>query len=219
MSDFSKIKYWYEKLPEMKSNIEPLTQLMIRTTGEVNNYIHHHSHSKTIESVNSKDINLLHSIDRAPAIKKLLDRVHFLKTHKEEIKMLERKNGFVDLSSDLFLNSPFASINSEIIAEVANKKYLTLSGVGRIGAIKIVFPAGLRIKIVVGNVDGCLKKRLLSLNNMFIYSNRFSNLKKYGINEKEIIDSKRIVTKKCYKRGKFIKRQSRKLLNKIIPLK
>jgi hypothetical protein len=133
--------------------------------------------------------------------------------------MLERKNGFVDLSSELFANSPFASINSEIISEVANKKYVTLSGVGRIGAIKIVFPAGLRIKIVVGKLDECLKKRLLSLNNLFIYSNRFSNLKKYGINEKEIIDSKRISTKKCYKRDKFIKRQSRKLLNKIIPLK
>jgi hypothetical protein len=219
MSEFSKIKYWYEKLPEMKSNIEPLTQLMIRTAGEVNNYMHHHAHLKTIKTVNSKDINLLHSIDRVPAIKKLLDRVHFLKTHKEEIKMLERKNGFVDLSSDLFINSPFASINSEIIAEVAHKKYLTLSGVGRIGAIKIVFPAGLNIKIVVGNVDGCLKKRLISINSIFIYSNRFSNLKKYGINEKEIIDPKRIVTKKCYKRGKYLKRQSRKLLNKIIPLK
>lgn len=219
MSDFSKIKYWYDKLPEMKSNIEPLTQLMIRTSGEVNNYMNHHAHTKTINTVNSKDINLLHSIDRAPAIKKLLDRVHFLKKHKEEIKMLERKNGFVDLSSELFLNSPFASINSEIIAEVANKKFVTLSGVGRIGAIKIVFPGGLRIKIIVGNLDACLKKRLISLNNMFIYSNRFSNLKKYGINEKEIIDSKRIVTKKCYKRGKFIKRQSRKLLNKFIPLK
>jgi hypothetical protein len=219
MSDFSKIKYWYEKLPEMKSNIEPLTQLMIRTTGEVNNYMNHHAYTKTIKIVNSKDINLLHSIDRAPAIKKLLDRVHFLKKHKEEIKMLERKNGFVDLSSELFLNSPFASINSEIIAEVANNKFVTLSGVGRIGAIKIVFPAGLRIKIIVGTVDACLKKRLISLNNMFIYSKRFSNLKKYGINEKEIIDSKRILTKKCYKRGKFIKRQSRKLLNKIIPLK
>jgi hypothetical protein len=118
-----------------------------------------------------------------------------------------------------FLNSPFVSINSEIIAEVANKKFVTLSGVGRIGAIKIVFPTGLRIKIIVGNLDAFLKKRLIALNNMFIYSNRFSNLKKYGINEKEIIDSKRIVTKKCYKRGKFIKRQSRKLLNKIIPLK
>ena len=219
MSDFSKIKYWYEKLPEMKSNIEPLTLLMIRTAGEVNNYMNQHADTKTIKTVNSKDINLLHSIDRAPAIKKLLDRVHFLKKHKEEIKLLERKNGFVDLSSELFLNSPFASINSEIIAEVANKKFVTLSGVGRIGAIKIVFPVGLHIKIVVGNLDACLKKRLLSLNNLFIYSNRFSNLKKYGINEKEIIDSKRIVTKKCYKRGKFIKRQSRKLLNKIIPLK
>jgi hypothetical protein len=107
--------------------------------------------------------------------------------------MLERKNGFVDLSSELFLNSPFASINSEIIAEVSNKKYVTLSGVGRIGAIKIVFPAGLHIKIVVGNVDGCLKKRLISLNNMFIYSNRFSNLKKYGIHEKEIIDSLSVI--------------------------
>ena len=51
MSDFSKIKYWYDKLPEMKSNIEPLTQLMIRTSGEVNNYRNHHAHTKTIKTV------------------------------------------------------------------------------------------------------------------------------------------------------------------------
>ena len=91
MSDFSKIKYWYDKLPEMKSNIEPLTQLMIRTTGEVNNYMNHHAHTKIIKIVNSKDINLLHSIDRAPAIKKLLDRVHFLKKTQGRNKNVREK--------------------------------------------------------------------------------------------------------------------------------
>jgi hypothetical protein len=218
MSNFSKLKYWYNKVPEMKAYLEPLNQLMIRTSKESKNYMRHH-HSTTIKTVNSKDINLLHAIENEPAIKKLLERAHFLKTHMEEIKMLEKKNGFVDLTSTFFLNSPFASIDSEIIAEVVNKKYITLSGVGRIGAIKIVFPEGLRIKITVAKLDGCLKKRLIAVNNIFIYSNRFSNLKKYGINEKEIIDSKRILTKKCSRRGKFLKNLSRKMIYNIVPFK
>jgi len=46
MVDFTKLKYWYDKSPELPLNIEPLTQLMIRTAGESNNYIKHHSHSK-----------------------------------------------------------------------------------------------------------------------------------------------------------------------------
>jgi len=219
MSDFSKIKYWYDKIPEIQLNLEPLTQLMIRTVGEANIYLNRHVHSKTIKIVSSKDINLLHAIDRASAIKKLVSRVKFLKKHKKEIKMLEKKNGFVDLSSDIFIHSSFASINSEVISEVANNKFVTLSGVGRTCAIKIVFPAGLRIRIMVGTLDRCLVKRLISLNNLFIYSNRFTNLKKYGINEKEIIYSKRVLTKKCYNRGNFIKTHSRKLLTKFIPLK
>ena len=215
--NFDKLKYWYTKYPEIPLNIEPLTQLMIRTTGECSNYINHHSNSKTIKPVNSKDINLLHSIDRKPAIDKLLSRVKFLKQHKQEIKQLEKQNGFVDLSSDFFLNSPFTSINSEIIAEVSTNKYMTLSGVGRIGAVKIVFPEGLHVKIIVGKLDVCLNKRLISINNLFIYSNRFSNLNKYGIQEQEIIQSIRAT--KCYQRGKFLKTQRKKLLNKIIPFK
>ena len=215
--DFDKLKYWYAKYPEIPSNIEPLTQLMIRTAGECTNYIKHHSHSKTIKTVNSKDINLLHSIDRKPAIDKLLSRVKFLKQHKQEIKELEKQHGFVDLQSDFFLNSPFTSINSEIIAEVSTDKYMTLSGVGRICAVKIVFPEGLHVKIIVGKLDECLNKRLISINNLFIYSNRFSNLNKYGIQEQEIIQSIRAT--KCYRRGKFLKTQRKNFLNKIIPFK
>jgi hypothetical protein len=213
MYSLDKIKYWYEKLPEIQSNIEPLTQLMIRTTGESHYYVKKNPSSSNLKIVNSKDINLLHSIDRDTAITKLLDRVKFLKKHKKEIKILEKKNGFIDLMSFFFTNSPFQSINSEIIAEVgnnnSNKKYLTLSGVGRIGAIKIVFPEGINLKIEVDLLDSCLKKRLIAINNLYIYSNRFENLKKYGIDEKEIIFSKRSITKKCYNRKKFLKNQTR----------
>ena len=215
--NLSKLKYWYDKSPEIPLNVEPLTQLMIRTAGESNNYIKHHSHSKILKVVNSNHINLLHSIDRTTAVEKLLKRANYLKKHREEIKDLEKQNGFVDLSSEFFLNSPFVSINSEIVAEVANNKYMTISGVGRIGAIKIIFPEGLKIKIVVGKLDECLNKRLIALNNLFIYSNRFSNLRKYGIDEQEIIKSTRAT--KCYRRGKFLKTQRKKLFNKIIPIK
>lgn len=216
-SSLYKLKYWYDKSPELQLNVEPLTQLMIRTAGESTNYIKHHSHSKMIKVINSKHINLLHSIDRKTAVEKLLKRANYLKKHREEIKDLEKKNGFVDLSSDFFLNSPFASINSELVAEVAPNKYTTLSGVGRICAIKIVFPEGLKIKIVVGKLDECLNKRLIALNSLFIYSNRFSNLRKYGINDQEIIQSTRAT--KCYRRGKFLKTQRNKLFNKFIPIK
>jgi hypothetical protein len=149
----------------------------------------------------------------------LLDRVNFLRMNKKEIKELERKDGFVDLTSDFFINSQFKSINSEIIAEVGHKKYMTLSGVGRICAVKIVFPEGIRMKIQVNSIDACLKKRLIEINNLYIYSNRFANLKKYGIDVKEILECKRINTKTCRRRGKFLARQSRKIFNKIIPLK
>ena len=59
MSEFSKIKYWYDKLPEMKSNIEPLTQLMIRTSGEVNNYMNHHALHRQIRLDNHYQQNNL----------------------------------------------------------------------------------------------------------------------------------------------------------------
>ena len=54
-----KISYWYEKYPELLRNLEPLTQLMIRTAGEANSYIKNHKTAK-IEIVNSNNINLLH---------------------------------------------------------------------------------------------------------------------------------------------------------------
>jgi len=213
----NKIGYWFEKVPEMSRNLEPLTLLMIRTTGEASNYIKNHSSSK-IETVNSKDINLLHAIDRGPALEKLKKRVEFLRKNKKEIKGMEKKNGYVDLLSNFFKNSPFKSINSEVVAEIEKDNYVTLSGVGRIGAIKIVFPEGIKIRTKVGQVDNCLKKRLHSINNLYIYGLRFSNLKKFNIDEKEILMKKRLNTKKCYKRGKFLKRRSKKFLSKVIPI-
>jgi hypothetical protein len=70
--------------------------------------------------------------------------------------------------SDFFLQSPFKSINSEEIAEIKKNKYVTLSGVGRICAIKIVFPEGFNIKIKVGKLDECLRNRLRSINNLYM---------------------------------------------------
>lgn len=220
LKPLSKINYWVDKLPELKENLEPLTQLMIRTAGETYNFISKKQNRKGIQIINSIAINLLHSIDRKTALDKLKKRVDFLKEHKSEIKELEKINGFVDLTSEFFINSPFKSINAELIAQVNKNSYVTLSGVGRIGAIKIVFPEGIKLKIEVGkNIDSCLKKRLVDINNLYIYSDRFANLNRYNIHEKEIFIPKRVNTKKCYNRKKFVKKQSRRLFNKIIPLK
>jgi len=215
--ELSKVKYWLEKFPELSRNIEPLTLLMIRTTGESYNYIKNH-HTSKIETVNSKNINLLHSIDRGPALEKLKKRVEFLKKNKKEIIQMEKDKGYVDLLSNFFKNSPFKSINSELICEIKKNKYVTLSGVGRIAAFKIVFSDGIKLRTKVGQVDDCLKKRLQSINNLYIYGLRFNNLKKYNINEKEILINKKINTRKCYKRGKFLKSRKKKILEKIIPI-
>ena len=67
----------FQKYPEIPRNLEPLTLLMIRISGEASNYIKNHSSSK-IKTVSSKDVNLLHSIDRGPALDKLKKRVDFL---------------------------------------------------------------------------------------------------------------------------------------------
>jgi hypothetical protein len=216
----SKFDYWIDKLPEIQDNLEPLTQLMIRTAGETNFFIRQSKNNIGLETVNSKYIHLLHSIDREPALDKLKNRVEFLKKNKREIKGLEKKYGYVDLTSEFFMNSPFKSINAEQVARIDKKNYVTLSGVGRIGAIKIVFPEGLKIKIDVGkNIDECLKKRLIAISSLYLHSNLFSNLSKYGINEKEIISKKRVNTKKCYNRNKFLKTQKKRLFSKIIPIK
>jgi hypothetical protein len=42
--------------------------------------------------------------------------------------------------------------------------------------------------------------------------------KKFYIDEKEILMKKRLNTKKCYKRGKFLKRRTKKFLSKVIPI-
>ena len=79
--------------------------------------------------VNSKNINLLHSVDRGPALTKLKSRVEFLKKNKKFLKEIEKEKGSIDLMSDFFLQSTFKSINFEEIAEIKKNKYVTLSGV------------------------------------------------------------------------------------------
>lgn len=215
---YENLSYWYDKLPEKKENYEPLSLLMIRTVREASYYIKTHRTS-SIQTIQSNHINLLHSIDRKPALDKLKRRVDFLKKHKDYIKETQRVKGYVDLTSDFFINSPFKSISSEKLAEIKKNKYVTLSGVGRICAIKIVFPEGLKIKVNVGTLDACLIKRLISVNNLFIYGLRFNNLRKYNINEKEILIKKKSDTKKCYKRGKFLTKRNKSFSSKLIPYK
>jgi hypothetical protein len=192
-----KINYYYNKIPELKRNLEPLTHLMIRTTGET-------MYEKKVFSkkVSTDSIHLLHSVDREQALDKLEKRISFLKKNKSTIQQLEKKHGYVDLSSEFFLNSPFQSINSEVIAQISSQ-YVTISGVGRIAALKSVFPHGIRILVNVCPLDWCLKKRLVAIHSYYLYSNRFSNLKKYGLEEKEIQLS--IQKKTCKNRNTFLK--------------
>ena len=192
-----KINYYYNKIPELKRNLEPLTHLMIRTTGES-------MYEKKVSSktVSTSSIHLLHSIDRKQALEKLEQRISFLETNKSVIQELEKKHGYVDLSSEFFLNSPFQSINSEVISQVSSQ-YVTISGVGRIAALKSVFPHGIRILVNICPLDWCLKKRLVAIHSYYLYSRRFSNLKKYGLEEKEI--QLPIKKKTCKNRNAFLK--------------
>ena len=192
-----KINYYYKKLPELKRNLEPLTHLMIRTTGES-------MYEKKVVSkkVSTLSIHLLHSVDREQALDKLEQRISFLKKNKSVIQELEKKHGYVDLSSEFFLNSPFQTINSEVIAQISSQ-YVTISGVGRIAALKSVFPHGIRILVNVCPLDWCLKKRLVAIHSYYLYSHRFSNLKKYGLEEKEI--QLPIQKKTCKNRNAFLK--------------
>ena len=88
---------------------------------------------KTIKTkiINSKDINILHSIDRKPALKKFLRRTKFLKKNKKNISKIVKKEGFLDLSVDwIRKDSPFSSINNEIVIEINpkgnTKKYIRI---------------------------------------------------------------------------------------------
>ena len=69
LSILERFNYYRKKITEIPDNIEPLTLLMIRTTGECVKYADSHKTIKT-KIINSKDINILHSIDRKPALKK-----------------------------------------------------------------------------------------------------------------------------------------------------
>lgn len=217
-----KFKYWTDKIPEFQDNLEPLTLLMIRTTGEAMYYSNKHKNMKK-RIINSKDINILHSIDRDTAIQKLKKRIHFLKKNKLEINQIIKKTKYLDLVSPLFENSPFGSINEETIAEInyqKNKnKYLTISGVGRIGAIQSVFPNGIPIKINVINIPYNLQKSLVAINNVYLYENRFDNLTQFKINTEEINYQRKPRTKKKYRRKKFLKSMKKKFINKLLPFK
>ena len=63
----------------------------------------------------------------------------------------------------------------------------------------------------VGKIDDCLKKRLIAINNLYIYGNRFANLTKYNIHEKEIINCKPVDTKNVIEEVNFLKNEQRNL--------
>lgn len=217
-----KIQYWVDKLPELKENLEPVNLKMIRTTGEV---IYFSKKNKTNRKkiINSNDINILHTIDRKAALDKLENRIKFLKKNKNKINQMIRDNNYIDLTSDFFIESPFKSINHEILAKIdiyKNKsKYLTLSGVGRIAAIQSVFPNGVPLKINVVTCNFNLQKILVSINNLYIYSNRFNNLRKYKINVSEIIFKRIQKTKKIYRRKKYLNSKKKTLMHQLIPFR
>ena len=222
MNPIKRFNYYRKKITEIPDNVEPLTHLMIRTTGECVYYASKHKTIKT-KIINSKDINILHSIDRKPALKKFLRRMKFLKKNKNNISKIVKKEGFLDLSVDwIRKDSPFSSINNEIVIEINpkgnTKKYITASGVGRIAAIQAAFPNGIKIKVDSGTVPFTLQKRLVAINSLYLHGERFKNLKKYKIDVKEIIiTKKKSKTQKRYNRKSFLKTRKKKF--RFIPWK
>lgn len=218
----NKFKYWIDKLPEVQYNLEPLTQSMIRLSGEVQYYAKKRNNTKKTEIVNTKDINLLHSIDRKQALNKFNNRRKFLIDHKKELEEMLKKNGHIHLRDDFFKDTPFKSINNEVLVEInydgKKKKYITASGVGRIAAFHAVFKKGTKVKMDILKVPFSLQKRLVAVNNLYIYGDRFQNLKKYDIFPKEIIFTKKQPKyTKRYNRKRFVKTQKKKFLSKLIP--
>lgn len=217
-----RFNYYRKKITEIPDNVEPLTWLMIRTTGESVYYAVKHKTIKT-KIINSKDINILHSIDRPPALQKFNRRRKFLKKNQKNIEKMVKKRGFLDLSVDwIRKNSPFSSINNEIVITIRpkgkRKKYVTASGVGRIAAIQAAFPKGIKIKVDVGTVPYSLEKRLVAINSLYLYGERFENLKQYNIHVKEILyKRKKSKTAKRYNRKSFLKTRKKKF--RMVPWK
>ena len=222
LSILERFNYYRKKVTEIPDNVEPLTLLMIRTTGECVKYTDSHKTIKT-KIINSKDINILHSIDRKPALKKFNRRRKFLLKNKKNIDKIVKKHGFLNLEESwIRKDSPFSSINNEIVMLIRpnkkDRKYITASGVGRIAAIQSVFPKGIKIKVDVGTIPYSLEKRLVAVNSLYLYGKRFENLKKYNIRVKEIIyKRKRSKTAKRYNRKSFLKTRKRKF--RLIPWK
>tara|TARA_B100001093_G_C26433873_1_gene845202 strand:+ start:47 stop:724 length:678 start_codon:yes stop_codon:yes gene_type:complete len=216
-ASINKFSYWRKKIAEIPDTLEPLTMLMIRTTDECSYYGKQHS---TIKKgiVNTKDINILHAIDTLPALNKFLDRRKFLIDHKKEIIDDVKKYGAFDMGAVwLRKNTPFSSINDTLVATInpnQNKRYtkfITCSGVGRIAAIQAVFPAGVKIKIDCIKVPFNLQKRLVAVNNLYLYGDRFQNLKKYHIDIKEIsITRGKYSTSKNYGRKTYLKSRKKR---------
>ena len=172
--------------------------------------------------INTKDINILHAIDTAPALNKFLDRRKFLLDNKKQILDDIKNKGAFDMGADwLRKNTPFSSINDTMVASInpnQNKrflKYMTCSGVGRIAAIQAVFPDGIKIKIATVRVPYNLQKRLVAVNNLYLYGDRFQNLKKYHIDLKRsagfiAITRGKYSTSKNYGRQTYLKSRKNK---------
>ena len=95
---------------------------------------------------------------------------------------------------------------------------MTASGVGRVAALQSVFVNGIAVKVDVLKVHYDLQKRLVAVNNLYIYGHRFKNLRQYNITQNEIVFTKRNPkhTKK-YNRRRFVNTQKKTWINRIIP--
>lgn len=218
----NKFQYWGKKLKELPDTLEPLTMLMIRTTDECVYYGRQHKCIKK-QIIDTKDINILHAIDTYPALEKFNERRKFILENKVRIKEQVKNTGFFNLASTWLRKfSPFASINDTMVASIFPRgnstKYITCSGVGRIAALQAVFPSGIKIEIDVVRVPYSLQKRLVAINSLYLYGERFNNLEKYGIFFEEILFTRnKSFTSKLYKRSKYLK--SRKRKQKFVPYK
>jgi len=199
MKIFEVIKSYARKIKDTPKDIQPLNFLMIRTTRQAKKYAKKNIKYKII---NTKNIILLHPLDRKHAIKKFLKRKTFIKKKKKEIQKQIKIKGYYDLEI-LNTNTPFTSTSKILVYNIKKNKYITGSGVGRISAIQSAFPNGIKIKIQVGTISYPIKKKLIDINTSYIHANKFKHTKKYGIYPKETVFTRK-------KKKKIHKNKTRK---------
>merc|ERR1712096_290857 len=139
MNPFRLVKTYGKKVIDLPKNAEPLNFLMIRTTREAKHYAKKNIKYKII---NTKNIILLHPLERKHAIRKFLKRRKYIRQNKKHIQTQIKTKGYLDLET--IRKKSHRSITKPLVHTIKPKgnttKYITGSGVGRIAAIQSIYP-------------------------------------------------------------------------------